>query len=68
MSYFLIEVIRKTGSVWVSAATIGIMQVSMFFPMHTAGSTFGQILLSALATVCLWVLSSRLLPDRHAGC
>ncbi|WP_287211076.1 type II CAAX prenyl endopeptidase Rce1 family protein [Muribaculum sp.] len=68
MSYFLIEVIRKTGSVWVSAATIGIMQVSMFFPMHIAGSTFGQILLSALATVCLWALSSRLLPDRHAAC
>lgn len=64
MSFLLVEVIRKTGSVWVSAAVIGVTELSMGWFMMAASVTGpGFRVLEIIITLCLWGLTAKFLPD-----
>lgn len=54
LSYFLIEVVRKCGSIWVSSAVFGIIVTGMFVPIYTVASTYALTAITAFTALSLW--------------
>ncbi len=65
LSYLLLAVVRKTGSVWVSAAMVGVISVGLMVPMYAAYSIYASTIPTAVTALALWWVVSRLVKTNN---
>lgn len=60
LSYFLMAVVLKTGSVWISSAAVGIIATGMIVPLYDSCTIYASTVTTVAAAITLWLLSSAL--------
>ena len=57
LSYFLMAVVQKIGSVWISSAAMGIIATGMIVPLYDSYSSYASTVTTVAAAITLWLLS-----------